>query len=223
MRISIGDCRLFVDVEGLGLVPDGKTMRAKPTLILLHGGPGFDHSGFKPQWSQFADLAQVVYYDHRGQGRSDRSDPSTWHLQQWAADLVALCDALARRYAVDPARVVVGCGSVPVFGHLRAATCDAGDEVVYAWHSFEAYPIYVRLSGATAVPVPVSDDGRLDLPAMAAAVTERTRVVLICSPTNPTGPAVHAPHLEAYLAAGDADAEDADIIGSPTLCDLWLR
>ncbi len=93
MRVSIGDCRLFVDVEGLGLVPDGGTMRARPTLILLHGGPGFDHSSFKPHWSEFTDIAQIVYYDHRGQGRSDRSHPSRWNLEQWAADLVALCDA----------------------------------------------------------------------------------------------------------------------------------
>ena len=94
MRISIGDCRLFVDVEGPGLVPDGPTMRTKPTLILLHGGPGFDHSSFKPQWSRLSDIAQIIYYDHRGQGRSDRSDPDTWNLTQWAADLVTLCDAL---------------------------------------------------------------------------------------------------------------------------------
>ncbi|MGZ4678150.1 MAG: alpha/beta fold hydrolase [Acidimicrobiia bacterium] len=94
MRVSIGDCRLYVDVEGPGLVPAGPTMRSRPTLILLHGGPGFDHSSFKPHWSHLADVAQVVYYDHRGQGRSDRSPPATWNLAQWAADLVALCDAL---------------------------------------------------------------------------------------------------------------------------------
>jgi histidinol-phosphate aminotransferase len=110
-----------------------------------------------------------------------------------------LCGALARRCRVDPARVVVGCGSVALLGHLLAVTCDPGDEVVYAWRSFEAYPIYVQLSGATAVRVPVTDDGRLDLPAMAAAVTEWTRVVLICSPNNPTGPAVRAAELEAFL------------------------
>ena len=112
-----------------------------------------------------------------------------------------LCGALARRCGVDPARVVVGCGSVALLGHLLAVTCDPGDEVVYAWRSFEAYPIYVQLSGATAVRVPVADDGRLDLPAMAAAVTERTRVVLICSPNNPTGPAVRAAELEVLLDA----------------------
>jgi len=112
-----------------------------------------------------------------------------------------LCGALARRCGVDRARVVVGCGSVALLGHLLAVTCDPGDEVVYAWRSFEAYPIYVQLSGATAVRVPVTDEGRLDLPAMAAAVTERTRVVLICSPNNPTGPAVRAAELEAFLDA----------------------
>ena len=112
-----------------------------------------------------------------------------------------LCGALARRCGVDPARVVVGCGSVALLGHLLAVTCDPGDEVVYAWRSFEAYPIYVQLSGATAVRVAVTDEGRLDLPAMAAAVTERTRVVLICSPNNPTGPAVRAAELEALLDA----------------------
>lgn len=115
MRVSIGNTRLFVDVEGLGLVPDGATMRAKPTLILLHGGPGFDHSSFKPHWSQFTDIAQVVYYDHRGQGRSDRSDPETWNLEQWAADLVALCDALE---IVDPIVYGVSFGGMVALQYL---------------------------------------------------------------------------------------------------------
>lgn len=115
MRVSIGNTRLFVDVEGLGLVPDGATMRAKPTLILLHGGPGFDHSSFKPHWSQFTDIAQVVYYDHRGQGRSDRSDPETWNLEQWAADLVALCDALE---IVDPIVCGVSFGGMVALQYL---------------------------------------------------------------------------------------------------------
>jgi proline iminopeptidase len=94
MRISIGDCRLFVDVEGAKLVPDGPAMREKPTLLLLHGGPGFDHSSYKPSFSVLADAAQLVYYDHRGNGRSDRSSPERWNLAQWGDDVVALCDAL---------------------------------------------------------------------------------------------------------------------------------
>jgi len=86
--------RLFVDVEGPSLVPDGATMREKPTLLLLHGGPGYDHSGFKPAFSRLADIAQIVYFDHRGHGRSDRRPPSEWTLDTFADDVVRLCDAL---------------------------------------------------------------------------------------------------------------------------------
>ena len=94
MRVSIGDCRLFVDVDGLGLVPDGPTMRERPTLITLHGGPGFDHTSFKPEFGTLSDVAQIVYVDQRGQGRSDRSTPDRWNFAQWADDIVAICDAL---------------------------------------------------------------------------------------------------------------------------------
>ena len=94
MQVSIGDCRLFVDVEGAKLVADGPVMREKPTLLLLHGGPGFDHSSYKPSFSELADAAQLVYYDHRGNGRSERSTPDRWNLAQWGDDVVALCAAL---------------------------------------------------------------------------------------------------------------------------------
>ena len=95
MQITIAPgVQLFVDTEGAGLVPDGAAMRAKPTLLLLHGGPGYDHSGFKPAFSQLADIAQIVYYDHRGHGRSSRCPPSQWTLDTWADDVVRLCDAL---------------------------------------------------------------------------------------------------------------------------------
>ena len=69
-------------------------MRARPTIILVHGGPGFDHSGYKPAFAALTDVAQVIYYDQRGQGRSDRSTPDRWNLDQWADDLRGLCDAL---------------------------------------------------------------------------------------------------------------------------------
>jgi len=95
MRIEIAPgVRLFVDVDGFGLVPDGPAMREKPTLLLLHGGPGFDHSGFKPAFSQLADLCQIVTYDHRGHGRSDPRPAGEWVLDTWADDVVRLCDAL---------------------------------------------------------------------------------------------------------------------------------
>lgn len=95
MHIDIGGgVRLYVDIEGVGLVPDGASMRQKPTLICMHGGPGFDHSSFKPAFSALAGVAQVVYYDHRGHGRSDPRPPQEWTLATWADDIVRLCDAL---------------------------------------------------------------------------------------------------------------------------------
>lgn len=86
--------RLFVDIEGPQFVPDGPILREKPTLLLLHGGPGYDHSGFKPAFSRLADIAQIVYYDHRGHGRSDRRPAEEWTLDTFADDVVRLCDAL---------------------------------------------------------------------------------------------------------------------------------
>ncbi|MEX2206749.1 MAG: alpha/beta hydrolase [Myxococcota bacterium] len=94
MHAIVNGVRLFFDVEGAKLVPDGPTMREKPTLILLHGGPGFDHSSYKPSFACFAEIAQLVYLDHRGQGRSDKSDPAHWTLAQWADDVRGLCDVL---------------------------------------------------------------------------------------------------------------------------------
>jgi pimeloyl-ACP methyl ester carboxylesterase len=94
MRVNIGDIRLFFDVEGSKLRPDGAKMREVPTVVLLHGGPGFDHSSFKPAFSPLAEIAQVVYLDHRGNGRSDHGDPAKWNLPQWGDDVRAFCEAL---------------------------------------------------------------------------------------------------------------------------------
>jgi pimeloyl-ACP methyl ester carboxylesterase len=85
---------LYVDVEGCGLVPDGPAMREKPTLVLLHGGPGYDHSSFKPIFSALADVAQIVYVDHRGHGRSSRRPAAEWTLDTFADDVVRLCSVL---------------------------------------------------------------------------------------------------------------------------------
>jgi proline iminopeptidase len=94
MRVRVGDVHLWFDVEGSGLVVDGAVMRERPTLLLLHGGPGFDHSLFKPDYGVLAEVAQVVYLDHRGHGRSDQGDPADWRLEVWADDVRAFCDAL---------------------------------------------------------------------------------------------------------------------------------
>jgi pimeloyl-ACP methyl ester carboxylesterase len=95
MRVALRDgVRLFVDVDGASLRPDGRVMRLLPTLILLHGGPGFDHSPFKVFFSRFVDRCQVVYYDHRGMGRSDAGPEERWNLATWADDLGELVDTL---------------------------------------------------------------------------------------------------------------------------------
>ena len=94
MHVSVNGVQLFFDVEGAQLVPDGPAMREKPTLLLLHGGPGVDHTTYKPGFSQLADIAQVVYLDHRGCGRSDRGSRETWNLGQWGDDVWAFCNAV---------------------------------------------------------------------------------------------------------------------------------
>jgi proline iminopeptidase len=94
MKVLVNGVRLYFDVEGSGLVAGGESMRAKPTLLLLHGGPGADHTLYKPAFSALADIAQVVYLDHRGNGRSDHGAESTWNLAQWADDVRGFCDAL---------------------------------------------------------------------------------------------------------------------------------
>jgi proline iminopeptidase len=93
MYVTVNGARLYFDVEGAGLVPDGPRMREKPVLLLLHGGPGFDHTMYKPAFSALADIAQVIYYDHRGQGRSS-GEPKTWTLAHWGDDVKGFCDAL---------------------------------------------------------------------------------------------------------------------------------
>ena len=95
MRIDVGGgVKLYVDIDGLGLVPvDGKMVK-RPTLLLLHGGPGLDHATYKLGMHHMSDVAQVVMYDHRGNGRSDRRTPDEWNLDTWADDVVGLCDAL---------------------------------------------------------------------------------------------------------------------------------
>ncbi|GAA2193116.1 histidinol-phosphate transaminase [Micromonospora lupini] len=115
--------------------------------------------------------------------------------------VVALRDALAQRYGVDADRIATGCGSVALAEHLVRATCLPGDEVLYSWRSFEAYPIIAATSGATSVRVPNDAGHGHDLAAMAAAVTDRTRMILVCNPNNPTGTAVRRAELDRFLDA----------------------
>ncbi|MBV7294423.1 histidinol-phosphate transaminase [Corynebacterium sp. TAE3-ERU12] len=112
---------------------------------------------------------------------------------------VQLRTALAGYLGVTAEQVAVGCGSTALCQQLIEATCHDGDEVVFAWRSFEAYPILVRVAGATPVAVPLTDDHRHDLDAMAAAITDRTRLVFVCNPNNPTGTTISAAEFDAFL------------------------
>ena len=96
MRVDVGGgVRLFVDVDGAGWIPEGQSMRQRPTLLMLHGGPAMDSSLFRGSGlDELTDVAQVVVYDHRGAGRSDWRSPEEWTLDTWADDVVRLCDVL---------------------------------------------------------------------------------------------------------------------------------
>ncbi|MBF4580952.1 histidinol-phosphate transaminase [Frigoribacterium sp. VKM Ac-2530] len=117
------------------------------------------------------------------------------------ATAAGLRAALADKFGVTTDEVHVGAGSVSLLQQLVLAAAAPGDEVVYAWRSFEAYPGLVTVSGATSVQVPLREDGSHDLVAMAAAVGERTRLVIVCSPNNPTGTVVTTSEFEQFMSA----------------------
>jgi pimeloyl-ACP methyl ester carboxylesterase len=94
MRVRVGDVHLYFDTAGMGLVPDGPEMRERPVILCLHGGPGFDHSTLKHYLTPLAEHAQLVFLDHRGQGRSDESTPDRWNFDTWIEDLRGFCEAL---------------------------------------------------------------------------------------------------------------------------------
>lgn len=119
--------------------------------------------------------------------------------------VVELRDKLADRYGVDADRVVTGCGSVALAEHLAKAACLPGDEIVYSWRSFEAYPIISAGVGATSVRVLNTAEHGHDLAAMAAAITDRTRMVFVCNPNNPTGTSVQRDEIDRFLADVPSD------------------
>lgn len=112
---------------------------------------------------------------------------------------VHLYERLAERFGVPVDNLAAATGSVAVLYHLLQATCERGDEVVYAWRSFEAYPIAVQVTGARSVTVPLNAKSEHDLDAMLAAITDRTRVVIVCTPNNPTGPIVRSAALAEFI------------------------
>lgn len=116
--------------------------------------------------------------------------------------IATLSERLAERHGVRLDQIAVGCGSVSVCQQLVQICCTGAEhEVGYAWRSFEAYPIITRVAGATPRTVPLNREHRHDLPALAAAITDRTRLVFVCNPNNPTGTAVTRAELESFLDA----------------------
>ncbi|MWV44083.1 alpha/beta fold hydrolase [Paenibacillus sp. HJL G12] len=104
MFAQINGVKIYFDVEGSGYVPDGERMVAKPVCFVVHGGPGSDHSDFKPWLTPLSDVVQLVYLDQRANGQSERVDPDTCTLEQLADDIEAL-----RKY--------LGLGKIHLMGH----------------------------------------------------------------------------------------------------------
>jgi histidinol-phosphate aminotransferase len=181
--------RLRTDLEGLPLYKAGQ----RPT----QGGPTYslasNESPFPPSEAVLDAIAQAARAVHR------YPDPSSG----------ALTAALAEQLQVSGDRLALGTGSVALCQQIVTVAAGPGDEVVFAWRSFEAYPIVTGVAGARAVTVPLTLDGRHDLAAMAAAVSDRTRVVFLCTPNNPTGPALSAAAVAEFL---DTVAEDLLVV-----------
>jgi histidinol-phosphate aminotransferase len=119
--------------------------------------------------------------------------------------IVELTATLAKKLGVTEDEVQVGCGSVILCQNLILVTCEPGDEVVFGWRSFETYPLATRAVHATPIPVPLTGDHVYDLDAMAAAVTDRTRLIFVCNPNNPTGTVVDADDLRTFLRKVPSD------------------
>ncbi len=156
-------------------------------------GPGGRSFKLSSNESPYPPLASVA------RGLAEVLPASLARYPSIAAPEVAA--ALAARFEVGPESIVLGAGSVEVAAQMIHALTAPGDEVVFAWRSFEAYPILARAAGAVPVEVPLDADARHDLPAMAAAVTERTGIVFVCNPNNPTGTVVSRAELEEFMAA----------------------
>ncbi|GHH70027.1 putative phenylalanine aminotransferase [Streptomyces sulfonofaciens] len=128
-----------------------------------------------------------------------------------------LMNELSERFAVPVSHVATGTGSVGVAQQLLQAAAGAGDEVIYAWRSFEAYPIITQISGARAVQVPLTSTEVHDLDAMADAVTDRTRLIFVCNPNNPTGTVVRRAELERFL---DRVPDDVLVVIDEAYCEF---
>jgi len=165
MRARVRDTEIYFDVDGAGLVPDGTRMREKPTAFVIHGGPGSDHSDMKQSFGRLTDRMQVVYFDHRGQGRSARGDVSTYTLDENVEDM----EALRRHLGLGPiVSIGTSYGGMVAMAHAARYPDSVSHLilVVTAAHAgFNARARQIVAERGTPEQVAVCDDlwaGRLD-------------------------------------------------------------
>ena len=178
------------------IVPLSSTVRLRPEIVALAAytqGKPADSDAFKLSSNEnpFDPIPEVVRAIAASSGVNRYPDAAGIELRT----------RLAGRFGVRTEEVHLGAGSVSILAQLIAAATGPGDEVVYSWRSFEAYPGLVAVAGATSGPVPNTADDRHDLSAMLAAISERTRIVIVCSPNNPTGSIVTAVEFADFMAA----------------------
>lgn len=186
------------DARAMSLPRPRPVIGAMPRYIPGARGPVFAIAPVKLSSNEvpFGPLPSVV------QALASAASGINRYPDMFSVDLTA---RLADHVGVATTQVVTGGGSVAVLAHVLQAYCDAGDEVIYAWRSFEAYPILAAIQGVTPVQVPLADGGRHDLAAMSAAMTDRTKVVILCSPNNPTGPSIGEEAFDAFMATVRTD------------------
>ncbi|MFF2843615.1 histidinol-phosphate transaminase [Paenarthrobacter sp. NPDC057981] len=179
--------------------PHGKTLpnlriavSGLPPYVPGRRGTGMDIAALASNESHYAPLPAAAAAVAEAAGTMNR------YPDMGAVDLR---ERIARDLGVTADEVAVGPGSVGVLQQVITGLCDAGDEVMFAWRSFEAYPILTELAGAKAVLIPLDDTEGHDLKAMAEAVTERTRLILLCTPNNPTGTPISQEDIEAFLSS----------------------
>ncbi|MEY8209390.1 histidinol-phosphate transaminase [Corynebacterium sp. MNWGS58] len=170
------------DLETLPAYVPGKRM---PDAVKLSS----NESAHPPLPSVTSAISQAATQSHR------YPDMGVLQLRQKLAAKLGLADENS---------VTVGTGSSALCQQLVTITCQPGDEVIFPWRSFEAYPIFTQVTGATAVPVPLREL-RNDLPAMADAITERTRLIFVCNPNNPTGTTITDQEFREFMDRVPAD------------------
>jgi histidinol-phosphate aminotransferase len=179
---------------------DRPSVRLRPEIIALPAyrqGKPADASAFKLSSNEnpFAPLPGVI----------EAVAAETAYNRYPDASALALREILASKFSLDVDQVHIGSGSVALLAQLILAAAGPGDEVLYSWRSFEAYPSLVTVAGVTSVRVPNRADHGHDLPEMAAAIGDNTRVVIVCSPNNPTGTIVTKDEFEAFMAVVPTD------------------